>query len=141
MSRFLRAKEVIEITGIARSTIHALAAVGRFPKPVKISEGGRASGWHEDEIHAWMNGRAGGSKVLSRPAPKTAMPQTQSQAKTIPLRDQFAMSALSGLLANTKLTSQVNDNFAGERANQWFTDAAYDFADSMIKSRSIRGMV
>ena len=53
------------------------------------------------------------------------------------LRDQFAASALTGLLANTKLISQANEEFKGERANEWFTETAFAFADGMIKSRLV----
>jgi prophage regulatory protein len=138
MNRLLRAKEVMALTGIARSTIHALAADDKFPKPVKIREGGRASGWYESEIHDWIN--------RGRTDPKrreTASPIINHENRrncisldTFRLRDQFAASALTGLLANTKLISQANEKFKGERANEWFTETAYSFADAMLAERS-----
>jgi len=47
-TRILRLREVERRTGRSRSNIYALAAQGRFPKPVKLGPG--ASGWIEEEI-------------------------------------------------------------------------------------------
>ena len=43
--RFLRLPEVLERTGLSRSTIYVRLAEGRFPRPVRL--GGRAVGWIE----------------------------------------------------------------------------------------------
>jgi len=56
--RFLRWKEVQQRVGLCRSQCHALAAAGRFPKPRKLVQGGRASAWLESEISAWIAERA-----------------------------------------------------------------------------------
>lgn len=53
----LRFPEVHKITGLARSTVHALAAKGLFPKPLKLSANGRASGWLLSEINSWAQSR------------------------------------------------------------------------------------
>lgn len=50
--QILRLPAVMQKTGLARSTIYALAASGTFPSPVKL--GARASGWLEQEIEAWL---------------------------------------------------------------------------------------
>ena len=42
-------------TGLSRSTIYALMAEGRFPKPIKLGE--RAVGWAEAEVSAWIETR------------------------------------------------------------------------------------
>ena len=42
-------------TGLSRSTIYALMAEGRFPKPIKLGE--RAVGWAEAEVSAWIEAR------------------------------------------------------------------------------------
>jgi prophage regulatory protein len=55
MARILRRHTVEERTGLARSTIYQWISEGRFPKPVRL--GGRAVGWPEDEIDAWLNSR------------------------------------------------------------------------------------
>ena len=49
VQRVLRRQKVQELTGLSRSTIYALMAGGRFPKPIKIA-GAKAVGWLENEI-------------------------------------------------------------------------------------------
>lgn len=53
--RVLRWPEVQIRTGLCRSHVHDLAKKGRFPVPIKL--GGRASGWMESEISAWIEER------------------------------------------------------------------------------------
>ncbi|ENC2564363.1 TPA: AlpA family transcriptional regulator [Escherichia albertii] len=56
--RILRIKEVLHLTGISKSTLHRLIAKGRFPSSRKLTgEGGRAVGWLESEINAWISSR------------------------------------------------------------------------------------
>lgn len=56
----LRWPEVAKIVPISRSHAHALAAQGKFPKPIKL--GPRASGWLESEINAWLTERIADSR-------------------------------------------------------------------------------
>jgi len=49
----LRLPAVQARTGLSRSTIYLRISEGRFPKPVSL--GGRAVGWVEAEINAWLN--------------------------------------------------------------------------------------
>jgi prophage regulatory protein len=53
--RILKRLTVEDRTGLSRSTIYAMMAEGRFPKPIKI--GLRAVGWSEAEIDTWLEGR------------------------------------------------------------------------------------
>lgn len=53
--RILRMKTVIEITGLARSTVYKCVAEGIFPKPISL--GGRSVGWLESEVHSWIQSR------------------------------------------------------------------------------------
>ncbi|EBA01756.1 helix-turn-helix transcriptional regulator [Marinobacter sp. ELB17] len=53
--RVLRLKDVIEKTGLARSTIYKYVDAGTFPKPIPL--GGRSVGWLDSEIHDWITGR------------------------------------------------------------------------------------
>lgn len=48
-----RIRKVSDATGLPRSTIYALAADGRFPKPIKLST--RASGWDSQAVQSWIN--------------------------------------------------------------------------------------
>ncbi len=50
--RIIRLKEVIDSTGLARSTIYKYITEGTFPKPVSL--GNRCVGWIESEIHDWI---------------------------------------------------------------------------------------
>lgn len=58
-SRVVRPAEVRERLGIGVSTLSAMVAAGKFPKPFSIFPGGRAVGWREHEIEAWLQQRAG----------------------------------------------------------------------------------
>lgn len=51
MSNFLRIKDVMKKTGIARSTIWLWVKEDKFPKPIKLSP--RITVWSEEEIENW----------------------------------------------------------------------------------------
>jgi prophage regulatory protein len=51
----IRRKQVEIRTGLSRSTIYARIAEGSFPRPIDL--GGRAVGWIEAEIDAWLQSR------------------------------------------------------------------------------------
>ena len=53
--QILRLNDVKGLTALSRSTVYAMMADGRFPKPVKLGE--RAVGWPEVEITAWIESR------------------------------------------------------------------------------------
>lgn len=46
---------VSEKTTLSRSTIYAYAAVGKFPRAVRV--GVRQVGWVESEVDAWLQDR------------------------------------------------------------------------------------
>ena len=52
VQKFLRLREVVELTGCSRSTIYELMQRRNFPKAVKL--GPRAVGWPASEIAAWQ---------------------------------------------------------------------------------------
>ena len=53
--RIIRLKEVIDSTGLARSTIYKYIAERTFPKPVSL--GDRCVGWVDSEVHDWILAR------------------------------------------------------------------------------------
>ncbi|MCY1365287.1 Prophage CP4-57 regulatory protein (AlpA) [compost metagenome] len=53
--RIIRLKEVIDSTGLARSTIYKYIKEGTFPKPVLL--GDRCVGWVDSEVHDWILAR------------------------------------------------------------------------------------
>ncbi|BES70879.1 hypothetical protein RE428_18970 [Marinobacter nanhaiticus D15-8W] len=50
--RVLRLAEVQDKTGLARSTLYKYVDAGTFPRPIYL--GGRAVGWIDSEVHAWL---------------------------------------------------------------------------------------
>jgi len=70
----LRRKAVEARTGLGRSHIYQLSKDGRFPRPIPLSPDGRAVGWLESEIEAWLDARiaerdARASSVMSTREP------------------------------------------------------------------------
>ncbi len=61
MLRILRRKQVESRTGLSRSTICARIAEGSFPRLIDLG-GGRAVGWVEAEIEAWLQARIASSR-------------------------------------------------------------------------------
>ena len=60
-TRFLRLGEVLERTGLSRSTIYVRLDQGRFPRPVSL--GSRAVRWVEAEVDEWIAERIAESRV------------------------------------------------------------------------------
>lgn len=52
IKKIYRLPEVMNMTGLSRSSIYLRISTNEFPKPVKI--GRRAIGWPEDSIIAWQ---------------------------------------------------------------------------------------
>jgi len=53
--KIIRLKEVIDSTGLARSTIYKYIGEGTFPKPVSL--GDRCVGWVNNEVNDWILAR------------------------------------------------------------------------------------
>ncbi|WP_386077517.1 helix-turn-helix transcriptional regulator [Vreelandella sp. F11] len=51
--KLIRIKDVMDRTGLAKSTIYKYISLGQFPQPTKL--GTRAVAWVESEIEAWIN--------------------------------------------------------------------------------------
>ena len=52
---FIRLKQVLNRTGMSRSTVYAYIREGRFPAPISIST--RCVAWVEEEIDGWISER------------------------------------------------------------------------------------
>lgn len=50
--KIIRLKDVINCTGLARSTVYKYIAKGTFPRPVSL--GDTCVGWVEQEVHDWI---------------------------------------------------------------------------------------
>lgn len=53
--RYLRLPDVLNETGLGKTSIYNLIREGAFPKPIKISS--RAVAWREGAIEAWKADR------------------------------------------------------------------------------------
>ena len=53
VSKILRLRSIIELTGLSRSTIYLQISQGNFPRQVSL--GARAVGWRESDIQAWLD--------------------------------------------------------------------------------------
>ena len=53
--RMLRLAQVIDATGLGKTTIYELQAEGTFPRRVKITS--HSVGWVEAEVQAWLASR------------------------------------------------------------------------------------
>ncbi|OAI13007.1 AlpA family transcriptional regulator [Methylomonas koyamae] len=60
VTKILRLPAVKARTGLSRSTIYLRMSEGGFPAPVSL--GGRAVGWIEAEVDAWLNQRIEASR-------------------------------------------------------------------------------
>ncbi|MFN5028053.1 MAG: AlpA family phage regulatory protein [Burkholderiales bacterium] len=52
-----RLPKVKAVTGLSRSTIYSEISKGAFPKPVPLTDDGRAVGWASSEVDAWVAAR------------------------------------------------------------------------------------
>ena len=55
MQKIYRLKNVIEVTGMSRSTIYRLMDQDKFTKPIKLSQ--RIIGFLEEDIDQWIQER------------------------------------------------------------------------------------
>lgn len=60
VTKILRLPAVKTVTGLSRSTIYLRVSEGSFPAPVSL--GGRAVGWIEAEVDAWLKQRIEASR-------------------------------------------------------------------------------
>ena len=60
--RMMRMPEVIEITGLSRTTIWRRERDGSFPQPIRLGgEHTRAVGWREQDIYDWIDSLSPGA--------------------------------------------------------------------------------
>ena len=64
--RLIRLKEVMQVTGLARSTVYKYIAEEAFQKPVSLGE--RCVGWVEDEVQDWVMAKIKERNLAQSPA-------------------------------------------------------------------------
>jgi prophage regulatory protein len=57
LNRLYRLRDLPEFAGLRRTQIGELIKSGEFPKPVPLSNSGRAVAWLEADLIAWQNAR------------------------------------------------------------------------------------
>lgn len=62
-NKIIRLPDVIQKTGLSRSSIYLQMTKGSFPQ--SISLGDRAIGWVEEEVEQWIDARISASKSRS----------------------------------------------------------------------------
>jgi prophage regulatory protein len=72
-ARIIRWPKVHEKVGLCRSHIHQLISKGEFPAQIRLTSNGRASGWIESEVDAWVEQRIAASRPNSRETPKVVV--------------------------------------------------------------------
>ncbi len=55
--KLIRIRSVIELTGLSKSYIYALADRGLFPKNIQLVPGGTSVAWVKSEIKEWIESR------------------------------------------------------------------------------------
>lgn len=65
-TRFARMQNVLQITGLGRTTVYRLMKAGKFPQPVELGPNTRA--WIADEVESWCAERIAESRNARRAA-------------------------------------------------------------------------
>ena len=77
----LRFPTVKARTGLSRSTIYLRISRGTFPAPVSL--GGRAVGWIEAEVNAWLTARIAQRQLIApRPERRTEADGYRARGRT-----------------------------------------------------------
>lgn len=74
IDKYMRIKQVSEITGLSRATIYNMEKIGDFPKKTVLST--RAVAWRESEVASWMDSR----KELTKSGREAAPGDTKKSA-------------------------------------------------------------
>lgn len=57
LNRIFRRRDLTALTGLKQSRLDELIRDGQFPAPIKLTDGGRATGWLESDLIEWQNRR------------------------------------------------------------------------------------
>ena len=83
--KILRIQDVINVTGLSRTTVWRLERRGDFPSRLRLGE--NSCGWVAQEIQDWIasrpRGMTGGKRDgLVRPSPKAAEQDREQRSRT-----------------------------------------------------------
>ena len=54
LNRIIRERDLFAFTGLRKTQVATLIRAGEFPRPIKLTETGRAKGWLESELLVWQ---------------------------------------------------------------------------------------
>jgi prophage regulatory protein len=57
LNRLYRLRDLPQFVGLRRTQITELVKAGEFPRPIPLSNGGRAVAWLEADLVAWQTAR------------------------------------------------------------------------------------
>jgi prophage regulatory protein len=57
LNQLIRLQDLPRYAGLRRTVILDLVKKGQFPRPIKLSDNGRAVAWLESEVRDWQNRR------------------------------------------------------------------------------------
>lgn len=129
IDRYLRVKQICEITGLSRATIYALEKAGKFPG--KVALGARAVAWRESTIAKWMEER----ESVVKPGRKTTTGASQKEKgsgeaeKHPSTRDSNRKKGI-GRAANIAEHQKRSDSSASQ--NDDWTDSNQSISDEEI---------
>ncbi|MCX7164768.1 MAG: AlpA family transcriptional regulator [Rhodocyclales bacterium] len=117
VKKYLRASQIVELTGLSRATIYAMEKKGDFPQ--KIPLGARAVAWVESEIEAWLEERKSAIKTgreakPGRP-PTAGKPRVSEDASSVNVAPQIVGKNLSSKLR----AALARTNFSATRNEDW----------------------
>jgi predicted DNA-binding transcriptional regulator AlpA len=66
LNRLYRLRDLPEFVGLQKTQIADLVRAGKFPKPVRLTDGGRAVAWLEADLIEWQSARVAARSKASR---------------------------------------------------------------------------
>lgn len=131
IDKYLRIKQVCELTGLSRATIYAMEKKGDFP--AKKALGPRAVAWLESEIAAWMETRktavkSGREATPGRPSVRKGESPRKAEKSAIEPTEQPSLTPPVGA---SGIVTEPTDDFPGwsEEVSEP-TDKFADWSDS-----------
>jgi predicted DNA-binding transcriptional regulator AlpA len=92
LRRILREPEVLQASGYRKTQLDLLIQQGKFPRPIRLSEGGRARGWFEDEV---------GPTRAQYEARRAAVYDIVAEQYPMNVRHAFYLATVRGLVLKT----------------------------------------
>ena len=135
VDKYLRIKQVAELTGLSRATIYNMEKAGTFLKKTPL--GARAVAWRESEIAAWMESRqhVEKSKQEKRPGkPPVKQQKSAASSGTVTTGTTSATLKASSTLDPNSTTDDWSDETPSPSSEE-MDGIAFERAIRMSKAR------